>query len=77
LTGEDQAPKLWCGLNAYFKALHFDIPKSACGWRRVIDTGLPPGDDLPEEPPLWRPPSAPMESRSLMLLVAADIPLKL
>ena len=47
-----------------------DIPASPTGWRRVIDTGLPPEEDLPAHPPLWRPPSAPMESRSLMLLVA-------
>ena len=29
------------------------------------------------QPPSWRPPSAPLESRSLMLLVASDIELKL
>lgn len=68
----EKGVRLWCGMNAYFKALHFDIPASASGWRRVIDTGLPAGEDLPAEPPLWHPPSAPMESRSLMLLVAAD-----
>ena len=70
-------PRLWCGMNAYYKALHFDLPPTPSGWRRVIDTGLPAGDDLPADPPLWRPPSAPMESRSLMLLVAADQPLEL
>jgi glycogen operon protein len=64
-------------MNAYFKALHFDLPASTSGWRRVIDTGLSPDDDLPAEPPIWRPPSAPMESRSLMLLVAGDMQLKL
>jgi glycogen operon protein len=73
----EQGPRLWCGMNAYFKALHFDLPASTSGWRRVIDTGLPPDDDLPAEPPIWKPPSAPMESRSLMLLVAGDMQLKL
>lgn len=70
IHGSEDRPLVWLGLNAYFKALHFDIPASPSGWRRVIDTGLPPDEDLPAHPPLWRPPSAPMESRSLMLLVA-------
>jgi glycogen operon protein len=68
-------PRIWCGMNAYFKALHFDIPSSPSGWKRVIDTGLPADEDLPAAPPIWRPPSAPMESRSLMLLAAGDIEL--
>ena len=46
-------------------------------FQRVIDTGLPADEDLPAQPPGWRPPSAPLESRSLMLLVASDIELKL
>jgi glycogen operon protein len=72
-----EGPRFWCGINAYFKALHFDIPNSSSGWKRVIDTGLPADEDLPAVPQVWRPPSAPMESRSLMLLVAGDIELNL
>ena len=64
-------------MNAYYKAMHFDLPPTASGWQRVIDTGLPADEDLPAQPPGWRPPSAPLESRSLMLLVASDIELKL
>jgi glycogen operon protein len=70
-------PRLWCGMNAYYKAMHFELPPTKSGWQRVIDTGLPPDEDLPAQPPGWRPPSAPLESRSLMLLVAADIDLQL
>lgn len=72
-----EGPRFWCGINAYFKALHFDIPNSSSGWKRVIDTALPADEDLPAVPQIWRPPSAPMESRSLMLLVAGDIELNL
>ena len=68
---------LWCGMNAYYKAMHFDLPPTLSGWQRVIDTGLPADEDLPAQPPSWRPPSAPLESRSLMLLVSSDIELKL
>ncbi len=70
-------PRLWCGMNAYYKAMHFELPPTKSGWQRVIDTGLPPDEDLPAQPPGWRPPSAPLESRSLMLLVSSDIELKL
>ncbi|SBO43423.1 glycogen-debranching protein [Cyanobium sp. NIES-981] len=63
-------PLLWCAMNAYSKAVHFDLPVSTSGWLRVIDTGLPPGDDLPATPERWRPGGIPLESRSLVLLVA-------
>jgi len=39
----------------------------------VIDTALPAGDDLPETPTLWEPSGAPLESRSLMLLLAPEV----
>ena len=77
INSPTQGPRLWCGMNAYYKAMHFDLPPTASGWQRVIDTGLPADEDLPAQPPGWRPPSAPLESRSLMLLVASDIELKL
>jgi len=64
---------LWCGMNAYSKAMHFDLPPSEQGWLRVIDTGLPAGEDLPETPPRWEPPGAPLESRSLMLLISPAV----
>ena len=60
-------------MNAYSKAMHFDLPPSAEGWLRLIDTGLPPGEDLPEQPSRWEPPGAPLESRSLMLLVVPGL----
>ena len=66
-------PLLWCGMNAYSRAMHFDLPASASGWLRVIDTALPPGDDLPATPTRWEPSGAPLESRSLMLLVVPEL----
>lgn len=65
-----QGPLLWCGLNAYSRAIHFELPVCPSGWVRVIDTALPAGEDLPSRPQLWKPTGAPLESRSLMLLVA-------
>ncbi len=64
-----EGPLLWCGWNAYYKAMHFDLPASGAGWMRVIDTALPPDDDLPETPERWTPPGVPLESRSLILMV--------
>jgi glycogen operon protein len=65
-----QGPLLWCGLNAYSRAIHFELPVCPSGWVRVIDTALPAGEDLPSRPQPWKPTGAPLESRSLMLLVA-------
>jgi isoamylase len=64
---------LWCGMNAYCRAMHFDLPASTQGWLRLIDTALPAGDDLPAMPTRWEPAGAPIESRSLMLLVAPEV----
>jgi isoamylase len=69
----DGQPLLWCGLNAYAKAIHFELPHTASGWHRLIDTGLPAGDDLPRQPSPWRPPGIPLESRSLVLLAAGSL----
>jgi glycogen operon protein len=73
LHDAEAGPLLWCGLNAYFRSMHFDLPSAPRGWLRVIDTALPAGEDLPSEPQPWRPPGAPLESRSLMLLVAPHL----
>jgi len=55
----------WCGLNAYSKAIHFDLPNRTRGWLRVIDTSLPAGQDLPLHPELWNPQRGPpLESRT-------------
>jgi glycogen operon protein len=60
-------------MNAYYKAMHFDLPATPPGWLRVIDTALPPDEDLPARPEPWLPAGAPLESRSLMLMVAAPL----
>jgi len=64
---------VWCGMNAFHRAMHFDLPACPTGWLRVIDTGLPAEEDLPERPERWLPVGAPLESRSLMLMVAAPL----
>jgi glycogen operon protein len=64
---------VWCGMNAFHRAMHFDLPPCPAGWMRVIDTGLPADEDLPERPERWLPRGAPLESRSLMLMVAAPL----
>ena len=73
LHDAQHGPLLWCGMNAYYKAMHFDLPATPPGWLRVIDTALPPDEDLPARPEPWLPAGAPLESRSLMLMVAAPL----
>jgi glycogen operon protein len=68
-----QGPLLWCGMNAYCRAVHFELPVCPTGWRRVIDTALPAGEDLPSTFSPWKPLGAPLESRSLMLLVSSRL----
>jgi glycogen operon protein len=60
-------------MNAYAKAIHFDLPSCQAGWLRLIDTALPPGDDLPVSPQRWSPSGAPLESRSLVLMASAAL----
>ena len=75
----DQGPLLWCGMNAYHRALNFEIPAGAT-WSRLIDTALPNGEDLSVEPQPWGDPhkatqgasqTATLEPRSLVLLANA------
>ncbi|MFM7085708.1 MAG: glycogen debranching protein [Cyanobium sp.] len=65
-----RGPLLWCGMNAYYKAMHFELPPQPLGWRRLIDTALPAGEDLAPQPERWTPPGVPLESRSLILMLA-------
>ena len=68
----NQGAVLWAGLNAYFKAMHFDLPEATTSWHRLIDTALPPGQDLPAHPEPWTPPGVPLEARSLVVMVAGE-----
>jgi glycogen operon protein len=68
-----EGPLLWCGMNAYSKAMHFDLPVCPAGWLRVIDTALPLDEDLPEAPQRWSPAGIPLENRSLVLLVNQNL----
>ena len=73
LHSADRGPLLWCGLNAFSKAIHFDLPPPSNGWIRVIDTALPLGEDIPRNPEFWSPKGVPLESRSLVLMVAPGL----
>ena len=73
LNDPERGPLLWCGMNAYYKAMHFDLPACTSGWLRVIDTALPPAQALAEHPERWLPSVAPLESRSLMLMAARPL----
>ncbi len=66
-------PLIWCGMNAYYQPMQFALPAQPAGWRRVIDTAIPGDHDLPATPEPWLPSTAPLESRSLMLLVATPL----
>ena len=66
-------PLLWCGLNAYADDLSFAIPGCAAGWQRVIDTGRPPGEELPDQPQTLSTDRIPLSNRSLVLLVAEPL----
>ena len=63
---------LWAGFNAYFKAMHFDLPVPASPWHRLIDTALPAGEDLPQTLEPWSPEGVPLEARSLVVMVARE-----
>ena len=68
---------LWIGFNAYFKAMHFDLPEPTSPWCRLIDTALSAGDDLPTALEPWSPKGVPLEARSLVVMVARDEAAKL
>jgi glycogen operon protein len=73
LHDHQNQPLLWCGLNAYASSLSFDLPECSAGWLRVIDTGLPPGEDLPAEPQPLQGSQLTLCDRSLVLLVAEPL----
>ena len=73
LNDKERGPLLWCGMNAYYEDLSFEIPSCQSGWHRVIDTHQEPGDDLPAQPQVVGGDTIPMGSRSLVLLVAQPL----
>ncbi|MEB3352969.1 MAG: isoamylase [Cyanobacteriota bacterium] len=68
-----RGPLLWCGMNAYYQPMDFAVPPGAAGWLRVIDTSRPSGLDLPDCPQPWTESVAPLEGRSLVLLLAPPL----
>ena len=73
LNDRERGPLIWCGMNAYYQDLSFEIPTCESGWNRVIDTHQAPGDDCPEQPQVVGGDTIPMGSRSLVLLVAQPL----
>ncbi|MFM7267174.1 MAG: glycogen debranching protein [Cyanobium sp.] len=73
LQDQERGLLLWCGLNAYYQPMRFEIPPCPAGWRRVIDTALPADRDLPEDPSPFSDSFAALQSRSLLLLVAEPL----
>ena len=73
LNDRERGPLLWCGMNAYYQDLSFQIPTCESGWNRVIDTHQAPGDDCPPQPQVVGGDTIPMGSRSLVLLVAQPL----
>ena len=61
---------LWCGLNSFHEAIDCALPTSRSGWFRLINTALPPGDDLPDQPVPFPQADVSLEAHSLMLLVS-------
>jgi glycogen operon protein len=73
LNDREHGPLIWCGMNAYHEDLSFEIPSCNSGWKRVIDTHQPSGEDLPAAAPSISGSSVAMGSRSLVFLVAAPL----
>ncbi len=66
-------PLLWCGMNAYYQPMTFQLPEAAAGWQLVIDTGQAEGDGMAERPSAWGASEAPLRGRSLMLLLSPHL----
>jgi isoamylase len=47
-TAPDGSVRIHCVFNAWREALAFELPRAAAGWRRLVDTGLPPPGDARE-----------------------------
>ena len=73
LNDRERGPLLWCGMNAYYQDLSFELPPCNSGWLRVIDTSQPPGDDLPAAAPPVSGSHMALNGRSLVLLAAAPL----
>jgi glycogen operon protein len=63
---------LWMGFNAYKESLTFELPVPASPWKRVIDTSLPSPMDIPDQPIAFGGVEIPVQSRSLILLIASN-----
>jgi len=59
-------------INAWREGLEFELPPSAQGWKRVIDTALPAPDDFSEEGIVIAEGHYRVEHHSLVLLVSEE-----
>jgi glycogen operon protein len=75
LSVQDGRKHYYLVMNAYWKALQFElppVPEGTAGWLRVLDTySAPPLDCCqPSDAPLVTGTACPVQPRSVMLLVA-------
>jgi glycogen operon protein len=60
-------------MNAYYQGNEFELPFRAGGWLRLINTALPPDQDLPDSPQPWIGTKVPLVGRSLVLMLAPQL----
>jgi glycogen operon protein len=75
LSVQDGRKHYYLVMNAYWEPLQFElppVPQGTSGWRLVLDTYKPPPEDCcePSEAPLIEGTTCPVQSRSVMLLIA-------
>ena len=68
---------LWVGCNAYFRAMHFGLPKAASPWHCLINTALLPSMDFSKKLKPWAKTSVLLENRSLVVMLAQEYAEKL
>lgn len=68
---------IWMGLNAYSKAMHFELPEPTSPWHHLLDTARPSPDDISTRPLPSTANEIDLESRSMLVLIAKEYALKL
>ncbi|MFL0738293.1 MAG: glycogen-debranching protein, partial [Prochlorococcus sp.] len=68
---------IWMGLNAYSKAMHFELPEPTSPWHHLLDTSRPSSDEISTSPEPCTPGEIDLESRSMLVLIAKEYALKL
>ena len=63
---------MWMGLNAYSKAMNFELPEPKSNWELMLNTSIPSPNDLPirSKPPSQK--AFEIESRSMVVMLASE-----